>query len=90
MFISIKNLRFFIDDNIKNLKTFKNYDFNNKILKEMINKMNLVSYNKRKIVQKTWNDDSDSDDDFQRDLEKETCTNKIVLQFYLQPYFRKK
>jgi hypothetical protein len=61
-----------IEENIKNLKTFKNYDFNNKILKEMINKMNLVSYNKRKIVQKTWNDDSDSDDDFQRDLEKES------------------
>jgi hypothetical protein len=30
-----------IEDNIKKLKTFKNYDFNNKILKEMINKMNL-------------------------------------------------
>ena len=41
-------------------------------VKEMINKMNLVSYNKRRIVQKTWNDDSDSDDDFQKDLEKET------------------
>lgn len=61
-----------IEENITNLKTFKNYDFNNKILKEMINKMNLVSYNKKKIVQKTWHEDSDSDDDFQRDLEKET------------------
>ena len=61
-----------IEENIMNLKTLKNYDFNNKILKEMINKMNLVSYNKRKLVQKTWHEDSDSDDDFQRDLEKET------------------
>ncbi len=47
-----------IEDNIENLKTFKNYDFNNKLLKEMINKMNLVSYNKRKLVQKTWHEDS--------------------------------
>lgn len=61
-----------IENNIINLKTFKNYDFNNKLLKEMINKMNLVSYNKRKLVQKTWHEDSDSDDDFQKDLEKET------------------
>ena len=61
-----------IEDNIENLKTFKNYDFNNKLLKEMINKMNLVSYNKRKLVQKTWHEDSDSDDDFQKDLDKET------------------
>jgi hypothetical protein len=61
-----------IEENIMNLKAFKNYDFNNKILKEMINKMNLVSYNKRKIILKTWHEDSDSDDDFQRDLEKES------------------
>ena len=61
-----------IENNIMNLKSIKNYDFNNKILKEIINKMNLVSYNKKDIVQKTWHEDSDSDDDFQRDLEKET------------------
>ena len=60
-----------IEDNIKKLKTFKNYDFNNKILKEMINKMNLVTYNKKSIVQKTWHEDSDSEDDFQKDLNKD-------------------
>ena len=61
-----------IENNIINLKSIKNYDFNNKILKEIINKMNLVSYNKKDIVQKTWHEDSDSDDDFQRELEKES------------------
>jgi hypothetical protein len=61
-----------IEENITHLKSFKNYDFNNKILKEMINKMNLITYNKRSLVQKTWHEDSDSDDDFQKDLEKET------------------
>lgn len=61
-----------IEENITHLKSFKNYDFNNKILKEMINKMNLITYNKRSLVQKTWHEDSDSDDDFQKDLEKES------------------
>jgi hypothetical protein len=67
-----------IEDNIKKLKTFKNYDFNNKILKEMINKMNLVTYNKKSIVQKTWHEDSDSEDDFQKDLDK----NETKAEFY--------
>jgi len=61
-----------IENNIINLKSIKNYDFNNKVLKEIINKMNLISYNKKNLIQKTWHEDSDSDDDFQRDLEKET------------------
>ena len=66
-----------IEANISNLKTFKNYDFNNKILKEMINKMNLVTYNKKCIVQKTWHDDSDSEDDFQKDLDKNETFGEI-------------
>ena len=32
--------------------------------------MNLVTYNKRLLVQKTWQNESDSDDDFQKDLDK--------------------
>jgi hypothetical protein len=43
-----------IEDNILNLKTIKNYHFNNKIVKEIMNKMNLISYNKRDIIYKTW------------------------------------
>jgi N-acetylmuramoyl-L-alanine amidase CwlA len=43
-----------IEDNILNLKTIKNYHFNNKIVKEIMNKMNLISYNKRNIIYKTW------------------------------------
>ena len=60
-----------IEENITNLKSLRNYDFNNKIIKEISNKMNLISYNNRDIVQNTWaNKESDSDDDFQRDLDK--------------------
>jgi hypothetical protein len=75
-----------IEDNIKKLKTFKNYDFNNKILKEMINKMNLVTYNKKSIVQKTWHEDSDSEDDFQKDLDK----SETKAEFYKKMEMKEK
>mgnify|MGYP000111866115 CR=1 FL=1 len=51
---------------------FKNKTIAKEFMKEIINKMNLISYNKKNLIQKTWHEDSDSDDDFQRDLEKET------------------
>jgi hypothetical protein len=75
-----------IEENIKHLKSFKNYDFNNKILKEMINKMNLVTYNKKSIVQKTWHEDSDSEDDFQKDLDK----NETKAEFYKKMEMKEK
>lgn len=60
-----------IEDNINNIKELKNYSFESKIFKEITNKFNLLSYNKRKLVQKTWNDDPDSDGEtFQDDLNK--------------------
>jgi hypothetical protein len=40
--------------------------------------MNLVTYNKKSIVQKTWHEDSDSEDDFQKDLDK----NETKAEFY--------
>jgi hypothetical protein len=70
-----------IEENITNLKSLKNYDFNNKIVKEIMNKMNLLSYNKRAIVQKTWyNDSSDSEDDFQKDLEKNETREEMRMK----------
>ena len=60
-----------IEDNINNIKELKNYSFESKIFKEITNKFNLLSYNKRKLVQKTWNEDPDSDSEtFQDDLNK--------------------
>ena len=52
-----------IEDNISNLKKISNYDFNNKIVKEIMKKLNLLSYNKRNIVQKTWKNDPNEDTD---------------------------
>lgn len=67
-----------IQDNIMNLKSLRNYDFNNKLIKEISNKMNLISYNNRDIVQKTWTkNDSDSEDDFQKDLDKPPTEEEI-------------
>jgi hypothetical protein len=52
-FNSIKRKQ--IEDNIYNLKQIRDNSFNNKIMHEIIRKLNLVSYNKRDLVQDTWN-----------------------------------
>jgi hypothetical protein len=38
-------------------------------MKEMVNKINLLSYNKKNVVQKTWNDEDETKLTFQEDLE---------------------
>ncbi len=53
-----------IEENIEYLKKIRNSGFNNKIMKEFMKKLNLLTYNKRILVQKTWlNDQENSDDD---------------------------
>jgi hypothetical protein len=65
-----------IEENIANIKELKNHSFESKIFKEITNKFNLLSYNKRKIIQKTWNDDPESDGEtFQDDLNKKNDDN---------------
>ena len=65
-----------IEENINNLKKMKESSFSNKIMKEMINKLNLLSYNKKEIVKNTWAKD-ESSDDFQKDLEREDSPRYI-------------
>lgn len=57
-----------IKDNIANLKQIRDSGFNNKLMQEIIRKLNLLSYNKRELIQKTWNGDYqyDSDEEFMR------------------------
>jgi hypothetical protein len=66
-----------IEDNISNLKKMKESSFSNKIMKEMINKLNLLSYNKKEIIKNTWAKDESSDDDFQKDLDREDSPRYI-------------
>ncbi len=65
-----------IEDNIKNLKRIRDSDYNDKILQEMTKKLNLLTYNKRNIVQNTWDniDELTEPDDFNflKDLENPT------------------
>ena len=67
------------EDNIKNLKRIRDSDYNDKILQEMTKKLNLLTYNKRNIVQNTWDniDDLTEPDDFNflKDLENPTDNN---------------
>ena len=43
-----------IEDDINTLKIIKSKDMNDKLLKEMLKKLNLLSYNYKKIVLDTW------------------------------------
>lgn len=64
-----------IEEKIINIKNIKSYDLNSKFIKELINQLNLLSYNKKDMVMNTWNQlyyDSDSDtaENFEEDLNK--------------------
>jgi hypothetical protein len=52
-----------IEENILNMKKIRDYNFNHKIVREIMKKLNLLSYNKRNIIQRTWRNDPDEDTD---------------------------
>ncbi len=57
-----------IEDNIYNLKKIRDSSFNNKIMGELVRNLNLLSYNKRNLIQDTWNNeyDNSSDEEFMK------------------------
>ena len=58
-----------IEDNIYNLKQIRDNSYNNKIMHEIIRKLNLVSYNNRELIQDTWNGktyENESDEEFMK------------------------
>jgi hypothetical protein len=65
-FDSIKRKK--IEDNIYNLKKIRDNSFNNKIMGELIRNLNLLSYNKRNLIQDTWNGEykNSSDEEFMK------------------------
>ena len=70
-----------IEDNISNLKKMKENSFNSKIMGEMIRNLNLLSYNKRDLIQETWNGkkyDNDSDEEFMAMLLDDPQTQAII------------
>jgi hypothetical protein len=68
-----------IEDNISNLKLLKSYNFNSRTIREIMNKMNLISYNNRDKVLNTWNRiDNDDNDNFQDDLDKGLDDNLMI------------
>jgi hypothetical protein len=75
------NKRKQIEDNIINLKKMKENSFSSKIMGELIRNLNLLSYNKRDLVQDTWSGkkyDNDSDEDFMTMLLDDPETQKII------------
>ncbi len=78
-FNSIKRKQ--IEDNISNLKKMKENSFSSKIMGEMIRNLNLLSYNKKDLVQDTWSGkkyDNDSDEEFMAMLLNDPETQKII------------
>ncbi len=74
-----------IEDNIENLKKIKANSFNSKIIGEMIRNLNLLSYNKRDLIQDTWTGsgpnkkyDNDSDEEFMAMLLDDPKTQAII------------
>ncbi len=74
-----------IEDNIENLKMIKANSFNSKIMGELIRKLNLISYNKRDLIQDTWTGsgsgkkyEHDSDEEFMAMLLDDEETQKII------------
>jgi hypothetical protein len=77
-----------IEDGISALKRIRDSDFNNKMLLEITKKLNLLSYNKRTMIQGTWNNilkgDEEDDHNFLNELNIPTATmptDPIMLQF---------
>ncbi len=59
----------------------KENSFNSKIMGEMIRNLNLLSYNKRELIQETWSGkkyDNDSDEEFMAMLLDDSTTQKII------------
>jgi hypothetical protein len=68
-----------IQNSIDNIKSLKNFDFNNKLLKEVHNKINLISYNNRDIIQKTWYDPTDPDEDGEGTFQDDLDNNEPII-----------
>ena len=78
-FNSVKRKK--IEDNIASLKKMKENSFNSKIMGEMIRNLNLLSYNKRDLIQETWTGrkyDNESDEEFMAMLLDDPQTQKIL------------
>ena len=77
-----------IEEGILALKRIRDSDFNNKMLQEITKKLNLLSYNKRTMIQGTWNNilngDEEDDHNFLNELNTPASimpTDPIMLQF---------
>jgi len=72
-----------IEDNIANLKKIKENSFSSKIINEMISNLNLLSYNKRDLIQDTWAGkkyDNESDEEFMSMLLDNPEAQRIIAE----------
>ncbi len=75
-----------IEDDIETLKSIRSKDMNDKLLKEMLKKLNLLSYNYKKIVLNTWKngDVIKKPKTFEEDLESEDEDIREINELFIK------
>jgi hypothetical protein len=81
-----KNKQKQIEEDIDILKEIQNKDMNDVILKEMLNKLNLLSYNYKKIVLDTWSntDTNIKEETFEDDLNNNDDDIKEIEDLFIK------
>jgi DNA-directed RNA polymerase subunit RPC12/RpoP len=75
-----------IEDDIDTLKSIKSKDMNDKLLQEMLKKLNLLSYNYKKIVLDTWKNGNviKKAKTFEEDLDSEDEDIKEINELFIK------
>jgi hypothetical protein len=74
-----------IEEDIETLKTIRDKDMNDILLREMLKKLNLLSYNYKEIILNTWNnpDVTVKEKTFEEDLDEEDMDIKEIESLFI-------
>lgn len=74
-----------IEEDIETLKTIRDKDMNDTLLREMLKKLNLLSYNYKEIILNTWNnpDVTVKEKTFEEDLDEEDMDIKEIESLFI-------
>jgi hypothetical protein len=76
-----------IEEDITTLKIIRDRDMNDNLLREMLKKLNLLSYNYKETVLKTWNnpDIIGNEKTFEEDLDADDSDIKDIEDIFIKP-----
>jgi hypothetical protein len=79
-----------IEEDINTLKMIRDRDMNDMLLREMLKKLNLLSYNYKETVMKTWNSPDtigNKEKTFEEDLDDDDSDIKDIEDIFLRPEY---